>query len=153
MFAHIKPLPSAADLWEWYSFNPLTGEVFSRRRNRKALGSLTRSGYLILGRAHHGSQLTIHRLVWKWITGNDPDGTIDHINRNRSDNRHWNLKLATVQEQNRNKRNIKLNPDKVRQIRARIEAGELPGAIAPDFGVSRETVVAVKQRRIWKDVV
>ena len=148
-----RPLPHAADVWEWYSFNPLTGDVYSRRRNRKRpIGSMNASGYLILGRAQHGHQIALHRLVWKWVTGNDPADTIDHINNNRADNRFWNLKEATDLHQARNRSNVKLNPDKVRQIRARLASGERPGQIHADFGCSRETVVAVQKNRIWKDV-
>ena len=146
-----KPLPPASDLWEWYSYNPLTGELFSRRRNRsKSLGSTTHSGYVVL--MNQGRQLYMHRVIWKWVTGADANETLDHKNQIRDDNRFENLAPASFLEQARNRSSVVLNPDKVRQIRARLSNGERPGQIHADFGCSRETIVAVQKNRIWKDV-
>ena len=36
----------------------------------------------------------IHRIIWKWVTGEEPGYTIDHINRIPSDNRIRNLRVA-----------------------------------------------------------
>jgi len=39
-----------------------------------------------------------HRIVWAWLTGDDPgDLYIDHIDRNRANNRWWNLRLGTAE--------------------------------------------------------
>jgi hypothetical protein len=47
-----------------------------------------------------------HRLAWFYVYGEWPDGPIDHINRNRSDNRIVNLRCVTKQQnaQNMSKR-------------------------------------------------
>ena len=110
-----KALPPAADLWERYSFNPLTGQVFSRLHpKRRALGTVKpRAGHLETHiRWNNKSQcVQIHRLVWKWVTGQDPVQTIDHINRITADNRIWNLREAdwALQMKNRDYSNPNLH--------------------------------------------
>lgn len=57
----------------------------------------------VLGQKHKA-----HRVVWCMHFGEWPDRDIDHINRDRSDNRIVNLRLATHAENQRNRRgNIK----------------------------------------------
>lgn len=102
-----RQLPDAADLWERYAYNPLTGQVFSRLHpKRKALGYCSRLGYMQTVIRWHGEvqNVFIHRLVWKWVHGSEPGETIDHINRVRSDNRAWNLRIADMFVQRSNRR-------------------------------------------------
>lgn len=44
-----------------------------------------------------------HRLVWLFVTGEWPDGQIDHINHDRRDNRFENLRIVTNQENHFNR--------------------------------------------------
>lgn len=102
-----RPLPDAADLWDRYSYNPLTGELFSLKHpKRKSFGYKDKLGYLSTVIRWHGKSqnVMIHRVVWKWITGKEPGMTIDHINRVRHDNRFWNMRIAdmVMQRNNRN---------------------------------------------------
>ena len=62
-----------------------------------AAGSPNGKGYLVIGvdRVRVGS----HRLAWLYMTGEWPNGQIDHIDLNRSNNRWANLRDAT-QSQN-----------------------------------------------------
>ena len=101
-----KPLPPAADLWERYSYNPLTGTLHSLKHpKRKSFGYADRSGYLNTIIRWHGKQqnVMIHRLIYKWVTGEEPGETIDHIDRNKQNNCIWNLRVAdwSTQMQNR----------------------------------------------------
>lgn len=101
-----RQLPNAADLWERYAYNPLTGEVFSRLHpKRKALGYPSRLGYMQTVIRWHGEvqNVFMHRLVWKWVHGTEPGETIDHINRIRTDNRAWNLRIADMFTQRANR--------------------------------------------------
>ena len=45
-----------------------------------------------------GKYYNEHRLVWLYMTGEEPAGCIDHINRDATDNRWRNLKLSSHQE-------------------------------------------------------
>ena len=40
----------------------------------------------------------LHRVVWMWMTGEDPgDLYLDHIDRDRGNNRWWNLRVGTAE--------------------------------------------------------
>lgn len=65
-------------------------------------GSLHHRGYIHL--EIDGAHCAAHRLAWFYVTGNKPDRAIDHINRDKSDNRFCNLRLA---ENGQNRANSK----------------------------------------------
>ena len=58
-------------------------------------GSYDKDGYLIL--KIKGKQYKAHRIVWAFHNNEMPNGEIDHINRNRSDNRIENLRVVDRQ--------------------------------------------------------
>jgi hypothetical protein len=65
------------------------------------VGHKNTNGYIIVwdGAVRHRA----HRLIWEMFFGEIPDGLeIDHINRNRSDNRIENLRLVNRSENNLN---------------------------------------------------
>lgn len=85
---------------------PETG-LFTRKVSRGSgragavAGTDDGKGYLkiqVLGRRYRA-----HRLAWLYVYGHLPDGEIDHINGNKSDNRIANLRVATPQENSRNR--------------------------------------------------
>lgn len=50
-----------------------------------------------------------HRIAWLYMTGEFPDGVIDHINGNPSDNRWCNLRCVTQKENSQNVYKAKKN--------------------------------------------
>ena len=89
------------------NYDPDTGE-FSWAAARPKVRVGQRAGY-----KHHkgyiyieidGKQYSAHRLAWIYMNGNIPEKSIDHINRNRADNRIENLRLA---ENGQNRANSK----------------------------------------------
>jgi len=78
------------------------------RGSRKAgvvVGGLDRTGYVRL--QTKGKSYFAHRVIWLLHTGQWPVGQVDHINRNRSDNRIANLRDVSVAENARNKKSNK----------------------------------------------
>lgn len=92
-------------LKELLDYDPGTG-LFTRRigRGGEAAGSVAgttnNDGYV---RIHIDKKLyRAHRLAWLYIHGEFPPNQIDHINRQRSDNRIENLRPSTQRENNQN---------------------------------------------------
>jgi len=68
-----------------------------KRDLSKPAGHKTRNGYMQFswGNGTDRKRLSVHRVVWIMHNGFEPD-TIDHINRNRSDNRIENLRDVSL---------------------------------------------------------
>ena len=74
------------------------------RNDRKGgIGSLDKDGYLII--KVKGKQFKAHHIVWLLAYGDFPNQEIDHINRNKTDNRIENLRLSNRKQQNFNSKN------------------------------------------------
>lgn len=67
--------------------------IIYRNDRKNSNGSFDKDGYLIY--KIKGKQIKAHRLVWFLCYNEFPNGEIDHINRNRQDNRIENLRIAT----------------------------------------------------------
>lgn len=116
-----KPLPTQSYLFECLDYNPSNGLLTWKRRPRehfktkrawsvwnaryssKLAGSVTRFGYISVSLGGH---YQAHRLIWKMITGLDPQIDVDHVDLNKSNNRWVNLRAADDRQQvwNRNVR-------------------------------------------------
>lgn len=103
-----QPLPSQESLKQRLDYNPETGVLtwaYSKPgiTKGKVVGHPNKSGRFTQVMLDRKSYLA-HRIIWKWMTGEDPPSLIDHINHDPHDNRWENLRLATHAENSQNKR-------------------------------------------------
>lgn len=97
-------------LRELLEYSPETG-VFVWKIKRKKVnpgdiaGTIKSNGYrnITINRHEYGA----HRLAWLYVHGKFPARYIDHINRNKQDNRLVNLREATPQQNTHNRRGDK----------------------------------------------
>jgi len=98
-----RPLPPLAELCAEFEYNPETG-LFTR--SGAPAGTINTSGYVKL--KFKQRSLTAHRVAWYITTGLDPlDLQVDHRDRDRSNNRFSNLRLATPSNNSFNRTGVK----------------------------------------------
>jgi hypothetical protein len=114
-------LPTVEEIRQAFDYTPTTGDLSWRARPDtgraarifnnmglvgKTTGCLNGCGYLriLWNRKHY----VAHRLAWKHFYGREPQGELDHINGNRSDNRIANLREADTSQ---NCANVPLRKD------------------------------------------
>lgn len=96
-----KPIPNQAALRKLFDYNPTTGDLFWLESGNKA-GSLHYSGYVSV--QVNKQRYQAHRIIWALCYGSIPQNMmIDHIDRNRSNNRLDNLRLADDSENQYNR--------------------------------------------------
>ena len=106
-----KELPDTQELLNRYEYDADTGEL-TRKSTGNVISAKNTTGSVILSHGR-GKQYLAHRIIWKIMTGEDPgELEIDHINRNRCDNRWCNLRLTTKQENSNNKPGRGITQDK-----------------------------------------
>jgi hypothetical protein len=93
------------------SYDPQTGELKWRLRadrdrswNHRFVGEIAgavlTNGYRYIN--FNGKLHTAHRVAWLYMIGEWPASQVDHVNRDRADNRWANLRLATQSENSAN---------------------------------------------------
>ena len=97
---------SQTDLHTALEYDPTTGVFTWIRPTSRCVkagqlaGDVKKHGYLMIG--FGGKRHLAHRLAWFYVHGVWPEHEIDHINRNRLDNRLVNLRCATRSENAKN---------------------------------------------------
>jgi hypothetical protein len=145
------PTPTAPELWARFDYYPLTGELVSKRQPRRG-GQRARYLMSSIHTKDGNQRFLVHRAVWTWVKGAEPEHTIDHINRNKRDNRIWNLRDVPYATQLRNHSGCKLNAEKVSVIKRRLAAGEMQKTIAADYGVHYVTIGDISRGKSWQEV-
>lgn len=89
----------------WHFKSERRQRIFNSVYPKKPCGHLSEEGYLVI--RLNGFLYKAHRLAWLYVHGSMPTEWLDHINRNRFDNRICNLRLAsaTLNAQNASVRN------------------------------------------------
>lgn len=130
-----KPLPAASLLREMFAYDPVTGVLTNRisRTSRKA-GSIAahgdRNGYLQVYAA--GRLVLAHRVAWAIHYGCDPQGYIDHINGDTSDNRIANLRQCSHSQNMMNSKVRCHNRTGVAGVHLRADSGKWRAYISLD---------------------
>jgi hypothetical protein len=99
---------TADQLKEVLHFDPDTGQFTWLKRTAKCVhvgdvaGAIDRKGYITIG--FNRKIYKSHRLAWLYVTGEWPNGLIDHINGNKSDNRFCNLRVVNESGNSQNVR-------------------------------------------------
>jgi len=98
---NFKPLPTQAELHRLFDYSVITGELYYKIQvsSRALKGSV--AGPKKTGKGYkrvriNNVEYTQHRVIWRWVTGDDPGALeIDHKNNQRDCNAWHNLRLAT----------------------------------------------------------
>lgn len=92
-------------LKKMFSYNPITGTLTSKIPSKQIpagtpVGTSTKRGYITV--KIEQKVYKVHRIAFAIMKGRWPTPTVDHINRNKSDNRWCNLREASYSEQSKN---------------------------------------------------
>ena len=141
------------------------GKVFNQKTNKYLKGSLDKDGYLRF--KLEGKNVSIHRMVLETFKPIEDMSyfEVNHINGIKTDNRLENLEWVTHQENMKhmvktnlsqkcsNKGSIngraKLTEQQVKNIRQDTRNYQ---KIANDYGVTKSTISAIKNYKLWSHV-
>ena len=108
---YVCPLPSQKVLMDLLEYDPETGVFLwssppgTGKIKPGATAGYMNDGYRLIGLTWDGRRRLVraHRIAWKIMTGEEPPLRLDHVNRDRSDNRWVNLRdgTGTVNHDNR----------------------------------------------------
>jgi len=94
---------------------------------------------------------SVHRFVYEYFYGEIPSHLeIDHINKDKTDNRLENLRLVTPIENNRHRDYVKLTEEKVRDIRCKYAQGDTSyRKLAKEYNVHFTHIGDIINFKMW----
>jgi hypothetical protein len=118
----IRKLPTTEYLRACFNYDPDTGILTWRARPKGHFASSKNNSHATINTRKSGKpagtrrgvtgyvivtmsnkMFYSHRVIWKLVTGEDPEGEIDHRNRDKGDNRWLNLRQATHAQNTHNR--------------------------------------------------
>lgn len=110
-----EELLTAANVRQLFDYDPYSGTLAwrdppwpgAKRSPGARAGYRRKDGYLFV--KYRGKFFAVHRVIWLWVHGRWPRPTIDHIDRNKSNNVLHNLREATRLEQTINRGLLRSN--------------------------------------------
>lgn len=96
----LRPLPDQAWLLDRYSYFSDSGDLIRNSDCKRITSEF--QGYIVVN--FNGTTYRAHRVIWKMMTGKDPDGVIDHVNQIKNDNSWNNLRLVSSTENSQNRK-------------------------------------------------
>ena len=88
-----KPLPDANYLRLMFGYDPMTGRMWLSSNPSKSAGYPKNRKRLYVRVC--GREYPLSRVIWKMMTGSEPNGLVDHKNLDSFDDRWTNLREAT----------------------------------------------------------
>ena len=91
-------------LWELYSLDPFRGRLHNLRTGKPLMGWNAGRGFNTSVPLAPGKKVQANygRFVYAWCTGTWPPDVVDHIDRNPTNNKPWNLRAVSVRENSHN---------------------------------------------------
>lgn len=125
--------------WEELDYDPKTGRMAWKKSGRGRFkragalaGGMRPDGYLSI--CVDGEQWLLHRVAWVMSYGSEPPAVIDHINRNKGDNRIENLRDGTNGVNGINAKAHKDSPFGIAGVRPASKAGNFQAYVATRGG-------------------
>ena len=92
-----KPLPTQQRLHQLFDYSVVTGQLWRRYKSGAQVAGGHNKGYLSV--FVDGVPYQAHRLIWRWVTGDDCGALqVNHIDCVRDNNAWHNLELVTHQQ-------------------------------------------------------
>ena len=103
--SQFKALPSQEELHQLFDYSIITGALYWKSDPTRRAGSGSPGCYRQVQK--NGARFYEHRLIYKWVTGEDPEDLfVDHCNGIKDCNGWHNLRLASNSQNQQNRKGV-----------------------------------------------